>query len=130
MGKILIVDDNEDVLQIMQLLLSSRGYQVQICSKGGEAFDLIKQIQPALIFLDIHLSGGIDGRIICKEIKTFQETKHIPVILFSANIIKGTTLDESLADDFVAKPFDIHELLLKVNKLIGTASNNEETMIA
>ena len=127
MAKILIVDDNADVLHVMQLLLGSRGFEVATTTKGEETYDFVNSFQPHLIFLDIHLSG-MDGRNISRELKTADETKHIPVILFSANIIKGSTLQESLADEFIAKPFDIHELLLKVNKLIGGART--ETMIA
>lgn len=127
MAKILIVDDNADVLHVMQLLLGSRGFEVQATTKGEETYNLVNSFQPHLIFLDIHLSG-MDGRNISRRLKTAEETKHIPVILFSANVIKGTTLEESLADEFIAKPFDIHELLLKVNKLIGPA--HTETMIA
>jgi CheY-like chemotaxis protein len=128
MSKILIVDDNPDILQLMQLLLGSRGFEVAVTLKGEETFELINTFQPSLIFLDVHLSG-MDGRDISRQLKTTEETKNIPVILFSANIIKGTTLAESLADDFVAKPFDIHELMLKVHKCIGVADDTE-TMIA
>lgn len=128
MAKIVIVDDNADVLQVMKLLLGSRGFEVIATSKGEETFNLVNTFHPALIFLDIHLSG-MDGRQISKQLKTTEGTKHIPVILFSANIIKGTTLADSLADEFIAKPFDIHELISKVNNLIGTPGSTE-TMIA
>lgn len=128
MSKILIVDDNNDVLQVMQLLLGTRGYDVTVTTKGEETFELVESVRPDLIFLDIHLSG-LDGRDISRQLKTTQETKHIPVILFSANIIKSTTLEESMANDFIAKPFDIHELLLKVTKLTG-GIDTPEALIA
>ena len=128
MQRILIVDDNPDILQVMQLLLGSRGYNIEVTTKGEETFSLVNSFQPDLIFLDIHLSG-IDGRDISRQLKTDEVTKYIPIILFSANIIKGSTLAESLADEFISKPFDIHELFLKVNKLISTADNSE-SMIA
>jgi CheY-like chemotaxis protein len=124
MSKILIVDDNPDILHLMQLLFASRGFEVTGTLKGEETFELVNTLQPSLIFLDIHLSG-MDGRDISRQLKTTQETKHIPVILFSANIIKGSTLADSLADEFIAKPFDIHELMLKVNKFISTAGDTE-----
>lgn len=117
MTKILIVDDNADVLHVMQLLLGTRGFHVEITTKGEETFNLVNEFQPSLIFLDVHLAG-IDGRDISRQLKTKEETKQIPIILFSANVIKGTAFDESLADEFVAKPFDIHDLLVKVNKHI------------
>lgn len=124
MAKILIVDDNPDVLQVMQLLLGSRGYEVEVTTKGGDTLELVNTFQPDLVFLDIHL-GGMDGRDISVALKSAEATKHLPIILFSANIIKGTTLQDSLADDFIAKPFDIHELLIKVGKLIGRDSEPE-----
>ena len=128
MARILIVDDNADVLHVMQLLLGSRGFEVEVTSNGEETFNLVNAFQPSLIFLDVHLSG-MDGRDISRQLKNTEETKHIPIILFSANVINGTTLDESLADDFVSKPFDIHELLQKINKLVNM-DGNAETMTA
>lgn len=128
MSKILIVDDNKDVLQLMQLLLSSRGYDVSVTAKAEETFQLVTSIQPNLIFLDIQLSGA-DGREISRQLKTTEEYRHIPIILFSANVIKGATLKESMADDFIAKPFDIHELLLKVIKFTG-GLDSANSMIA
>ena len=128
MARILIVDDNADVLHVMQLLLGSRGFEVEVTTNGEETFNLVNAFQPSLIFLDVHLSG-MDGRDISRQLKNTEETKHIPIILFSANVIKGATLDESLADDFVSKPFDIHELLQKINKLVNM-DGNAETMTA
>lgn len=124
MTRILIVDDNADVLHVMQLLLGSRGYEVAVTTKGEETFSLVDTFQPSLIFLDVHLSG-MDGRDISRQLKITGEAKHIPIILFSANLINATTLEESLADEFVAKPFDIHELLIKINKHIASPGNHE-----
>lgn len=124
MSKILIVDDNADVLHVMQLLLGSRGFKVEVTTKGEETFNLVKTFQPSLIFLDVHLAG-MDGREISRLLKTTDETKFIPIILFSANIIKDSTLADSLADEFVAKPFDIHDLLVKINKHIVSPGNDE-----
>jgi CheY-like chemotaxis protein len=128
MDKILIVDDNPDILHVMQLLLGSRGFEVISTTKGEETIELVNNLQPQLVFIDIHLSG-IDGRDVSRMLKTNEATKHLPVILFSANIIKGTTLEDSLADDFIAKPFDIHDLMQKVNKLLDRGGSSE-TMTA
>ena len=118
MKKILIVDDNIDVLQVMQLLLTTHGYAVEGTTNGEETIQLADTFRPNLIFLDIHLSG-VDGRDISRKIKTGGGTKNIPVILFSANFINDQMLADSKADEFVAKPFDIHNLLAKVEKHIG-----------
>ena len=128
MNKILIVDDNADVLQVMQLLLGSRGYNVEVTTMGEETYQRTKSFQPNLIFLDIHL-GTLDGRDVCKNLKDNNETKHIPIILFSANIIKANLLEETFADDFIAKPFDIHDLLVKVDKLIGVPGDGEAVSV-
>jgi CheY-like chemotaxis protein len=128
MAKILIVDDNADVLHVMQLLLGSRGFEVATTTKGEDTYGLVNSFQPDLIFLDVHLAG-MDGRDICRQLKNTADTKHIPIILFSANNIKGTTVEASLADEFIPKPFDIHELILKVQKLTGS-TDHTETMIA
>ena len=124
MARILIVDDNADVLHVMQLLLGSRGFEVEATTKGEETFNLVNTFQPSLIFLDVHLAG-MDGRDISRQLKITGETKHIPIILFSANLINATTLEESLADEFVAKPFDIHDLLLKMDKHMIVSGDGE-----
>jgi Response regulators consisting of a CheY-like receiver domain and a winged-helix DNA-binding domain len=122
MSKILIVDDNEDVLPIMQMLLSSQGFEVEVTTNGEQTFELVDRFQPSLIFIDVQLAGidGIDGIDISRQLKTAEKTKHIWIILVSADIIKPAALSQSLADEFIAKPFDIQELLLKVHKLIGS----------
>jgi CheY-like chemotaxis protein len=122
MTRILIVDDNPDVLQVMQLIFTSRNFEVATTTKAEETIDMVNTFSPALIFLDINL-GAVDGRDISRQLKTTEETKHIPIILFSANMFKDSMLHESLADDFVAKPFDVTDLLVKVNRFIGTSDN-------
>ncbi|HUS02959.1 MAG TPA: response regulator [Chitinophagaceae bacterium] len=124
MAKILIVDDNPDVLQVMQLIFTSRDFEVATTTKGEETTGLVNTFNPSLIFLDINL-GSVDGRDISRQLKSAEETKHIPIILFSANVFKESMLHESLADDFVAKPFDVTDLLVKVNRLIGSTDNAE-----
>ena len=120
MIKVLIVDDNPDVLQVMQLLLGTRGYEVETITRGEETFKKVEIFQPNLIFLDVHLSG-MDGREICKQLKTTEEIKHIPVILFSANMNVEKSITECLADGFISKPFDINDLIQGIdNHLLET----------
>jgi two-component system phosphate regulon response regulator PhoB/two-component system alkaline phosphatase synthesis response regulator PhoP len=124
MSRILIVDDNEDVLQVMNIIFTSQKFEVETTTKGEETYKLVNTFHPELIFLDINL-GAIDGRDISRHLKRTTETKHISIILFSANVIKSTMLQESLADDFVAKPFDIKEMMIKVNKVIANAEGQK-----
>ena len=128
MRKILIVDDNPDILQVMELLLGSRGFEIDVTTRGEETFVRIEEFQPGLIFLDIHLSG-IDGRDICRQIKTSDQYRNLPVILFSANKVKHSTIIESLSDAFISKPFDIVDLVEKIDMLLPQKEDSE-SMIA
>ncbi len=122
MRKILIVDDNPDILQVMQLLLGSRGFLVEVTMDGKEIFSKIESFQPGLIFLDIFLSG-MDGRDLCKQIKSTDAIKHLPIILFSANKVKNYTVVKSKADAFISKPFDIHDLLIMIDSILPETAN-------
>ena len=128
MRKILIVDDNPDILQVMQLLLGSRGFEIDVTTHADETFSRIHSFQPGLIFLDVFL-GDFDGREICKEIKSNQNLKQLPVILFSANKVKSSSITDCFADAFISKPFDIIELVDKVNSLLPPIKSTE-SMIA
>ena len=128
MRKILIVDDSPDILQVMQLLLGNRGFEIEITTHGQETLSRVETFQPGLIFLDIFLVG-IDGRDICRQIKSDETTMNIPVILFSANKVKPASIIESLADAFISKPFDIVDLVEKINLLLPEVESTE-SMIA
>ena len=112
MSRILIVDDNEDILQIMKMILADFGYEVTTLADGKLLFDVIKAIKPDLILLDIML-GDMDGRDLCMQLKRNSATKEIPVILISAShqVFDHLPLNIGAPDDFLAKPFDIAELL-------------------
>ena len=110
MKKILVVDDDQDILILVQMVLSMNNFVVEAISRWEEIGDRIKSFKPDLILLDVALIGA-DGREICKQIKTANETKNIPVILFSAHADVADSLDESLAQGFIAKPFEISHLL-------------------
>lgn len=118
MSKILVVDDDIDILSVMEILLSMKGFDVEVTSKGENTFPKIESFKPDLILLDVLISGH-DGRAICKQIKTNQLTKNIPVIMFSAHPGAASTITEYGADDFIAKPFDVNNLMKKINGQLG-----------
>ena len=111
---ILIVDDDPDILSLIQDLLYEEGYAIQT-SPSSFIFKHIQRALPDLILLDVLLSSA-DGRVLCRQMKANHLTKHIPVILFSAHITSKEALNESGADDFLAKPFGIEQLLEVVRK--------------
>ncbi|SDE28833.1 two-component system, OmpR family, phosphate regulon response regulator PhoB [Mucilaginibacter pineti] len=122
MRRILAVDDDSDILEVLQYILEDSGYEVETLSDGRNLFDTIKTHQPDLILLDIML-GGIDGRELCQKLKAHKETHDIPVILISASHDISKSLHQTGApDDFIAKPFDIDVLLRSISRQLNHAA--------
>lgn len=112
--KILIVDDDLDILEVIGLILESEGYEVELMSSGQEIFEHISQFNPDLIILDVML-GNMDGREICNNIKNTKDTLHIPIIMISATHNMAEFIKKNCRpDDFLEKPFDIVTLIHKV----------------
>ncbi|HUQ96517.1 MAG TPA: response regulator [Chitinophagaceae bacterium] len=110
--KILLVDDNEDLLKITQIILKAQGYETFLASTIQEAGYKIKIHQPALILLDVCICEQDDGRMYCHQLKEEAATKNIRIILMSGNEYDGSELCD--ADAFLQKPFDFTELTEKV----------------
>lgn len=123
MRRILAVDDDKDILEVLQYILEESGYEVETLSDGHYIFDRIRKHHPDLILLDIML-GGLDGRELCKHIKAMKETHDIPVIMISAshNISDRSFQNNDGPDDFIAKPFDIDVLLRSVKAQLNHAA--------
>ena len=116
MKKILVVDDNREILSVMNMILEMEGYQVKLCDDGNQIPQVVFEFDPNLILLDIMLDG-IDGRELCKGLKSSKETKHIPIIMISAShSLIASSEHDCQAEDFIAKPFEITELVSKVEK--------------
>lgn len=113
---ILVIDDDQDILEVVQTILTMEGYRVQI-SLNGACLRRLESDPPDLILLDVLLRGE-DGRELCREVKGREQTSHIPVILFSANVAANSTTAACGADDFIAKPFRKRELLALIAKNI------------
>ena len=111
--RLLVVDDEPDILEFLQIILEEEGYEVVTADKGEYLEQLHNGGLPHLILLDVLLSGK-DGREIVKYLKSQQETKHIPVIMFSAHPSAEEAARLAGADDFLAKPFEIDVLLAKI----------------
>jgi len=110
MARILVIDDDKPMLEMVKSILDNEGYVVETVSNWTIVFDKIRQYKPDLIILDIFISGS-DGRVICKELKKSKTTTNIPVILFSAtNRLEAYTKDSN-AQGYLKKPFDTMELV-------------------
>ena len=111
--KLLVVDDEEDILEFLKVILEEEGYIVITTDKDDYLEKLHDDSLPDLILLDLLLSGK-DGREIVTYLKMQENTKHIPVIMFSAHPNAQEMTRNAGADDFVAKPFEIDLLLKKI----------------
>jgi len=112
---IMIADDDPGVLDALCLMLEYEGYDVLCTPNGADALN-IQNNMPDLLLLDIWMSG-VDGRDICKQLKKQPATKNLPIVLISASQDIERSALESGADDFLAKPFEMNELLKKVAQL-------------
>ena len=114
--RIMVADDDPAILDSLKLMLEISDYDVDT-TVDGAVVSKIRKYKPQLLLLDIWMSGA-DGREICKILKSRAETKDIPVILISASRDIEKSFKESGANDYIAKPFEMDELLNKIEKNI------------
>ncbi|WP_077849085.1 winged helix-turn-helix domain-containing protein [Clostridium puniceum] len=117
--KILIVDDEEHIIELLKFNLLNAGYEVLTANDGIDAVRIAKAEKPSLLLLDLMLPG-IDGFDVCKEIKRNNEMKNTSIVMLTA---KGEELDKILglelgADDYITKPFSVRELLARVKAVL------------
>jgi two-component system, OmpR family, phosphate regulon response regulator PhoB len=115
--KLLVVDDDESIVEVIRMVLEGEGYQV-ITSMDGSYLEHFEQGLPDLILLDVLLMGQ-DGRTICQRLKSDAITAHIPVIMLSAHSDTGKLANMSGADDYLEKPFDVDSLIEIVAKYLS-----------
>jgi DNA-binding response OmpR family regulator len=117
MKRILVVDDNADILDIVRIFLERNGYEVCTISKGDDILNDVVNYSPQIILLDVYLRGS-NGVEICNQLKANSSTRHIPIIMFSAQTNDYLILRKCAADDFIAKPFDEKVLVEKIDHLL------------
>lgn len=116
--KILVIDDDPSIVDALDQILTEEGYIAETISNAAKVYDTVKHFQPDLILLDILMSGS-DGLTICRRLKAQPDTKHIPVIIISAHPSAPTMSKGAYADDVLAKPFGITDLLQKIQKHVS-----------
>ena len=115
--KILVVDDDQGILEMLELLLDDDGYEVILEPNSVNALKTIEKQHPDLILLDIWMPV-ISGDQILRSLKTDQKTSSIPVLMYSASTDGKLIAESSGADDFLSKPFDITQLLSAIETLL------------
>ncbi len=121
--KVLVVDDEQDVLELLTYNLKQAGYEVLSAEDGKEALWKVRVFSPDIIVLDIMLPV-IDGLEVCKTLKKDPQSSKIPIIMLTA---RGNEADrikgfESGADDYLVKPFSVRELILRLKRLLDSDS--------
>jgi two-component system alkaline phosphatase synthesis response regulator PhoP len=126
--KILVVEDEEDVLELVRYNLGKNGYKVETAMSGEEALQKAMRINPDLILLDLMLPT-VDGLEVCRKVKNDPRTQHVPVVMLTA---KGEEADivtglEMGADDYVTKPFSPRVLMARVKAVLRRPAERKET---
>ena len=115
--KIMVVDDNRDICELVEGLLSSEGYKVICCTNPLIAEELIKKENPQLLITDM-LMSGVDGTTLTKTLRSNSSFSNMKVIMMSAHPQALSQSHEAGADEYIAKPFDIDELSNKVKEVL------------
>ena len=123
--KILVVDDDYNISELLRLYLEKDGFSVVTCDDGAKAVELHKSEKPNLILLDIMLPS-MDGWQVCREIR---KSSDVPIIMVTA---KGETFDKVLglelgADDYISKPFDTKEVIARVKAVLRRTNSDKNT---
>jgi two-component system, OmpR family, phosphate regulon response regulator PhoB len=118
-AKILVVDDEPDLLELIDTNLTAAGLDVRMAGNGAEALQQARALQPQLILLDVMLPD-LDGLEVCRMLRRDPATRSIPIVMLTA---RAAEIDRVVglelgADDYITKPFSVRELVLRVKKLL------------
>jgi diguanylate cyclase (GGDEF)-like protein len=128
LARLLIVEDDNDIANMLRIFFTSQRYDVDLASRGADALEKTRQNLPHLIILDIMLPD-IDGFEVCQNLRTHTRTSHVPIIFLTQKDERSDKLQglELGADDYITKPFDIEELKLRVQRAITRAEQQSLT---
>lgn len=126
MARVLVVDDDQALSEMLGIVLRAEGYEPSFCDDGAKAFSIFKESKPDLVLLDLMLPG-LDGIEVCKQIRN---ESVVPIVMLTA---RGDTLDvvqglESGADDYIIKPFKPKELIARIKARLRKEDYKSETL--
>lgn len=124
--KILIVDDEPDILELAVIRLEASGFEVLKSKTSEEALEVLGRVKPDLVLLDL-LLPEMQGDELCRKLKSDPRYKSIPVLLFTASTLRvPAKVREMGADDYIVKPFEPDELLYKIKRLIKKTNGEKD----
>ncbi|MCQ2789180.1 MAG: response regulator [bacterium] len=120
MKKILIVDDEQDIVESLQFVLETTGFECHCAYNGEDGLNLAREIMPDLIILDV-MMPKINGFKICRLLKYDTKYKNIPILMLTARSQEEDKLigEETGADEYITKPFEIADIVKKVESYLG-----------
>ena len=124
MARILVVDDEPDIVRVVVKIMEARGHTVATAKDGAEAIERVKADPPDVVILDLNLPK-LDGYEVCKRIKTDPATQHVPVVMMTAAYVSvddARTGSAAGADEYVVKPFLREVLVHNVERLLKPAA--------
>jgi diguanylate cyclase (GGDEF)-like protein len=121
-GRIMIVEDDSDISNMLRIYFQSQGYDVSVAQRGEDALEMCRQQLPHIIVLDIMLPD-MDGYDVCRNLRGNLRTSHIPIIFLTQKDERSDKIHglELGADDYITKPFDLEELKLRVKNAMSRA---------
>lgn len=121
--KVLVIDDNEDILYMLKAMLQMKHFDVTIKLNVDNLEEELTSIQPSVILMDMLLSGA-DGREVCKGLKDNEAFSDIPIIMMSAHSHARNECLEAGANQFLAKPFDMQDIFEAVDVAVASGGND------
>lgn len=119
MSKVIqIIEDDEAIRDVIEYILQQSEFDVTVASNAKEFKINLFNTLPDLILMDVKLPDG-NGIQLCRKLKQSLDTRHIPVIIMSANATAEESSKEAYADDFISKPFDLDELLRRIERQLA-----------
>ncbi|MCZ4243876.1 response regulator transcription factor [Pedobacter punctiformis] len=130
MGKtrIHVLEDDQEIRNVIEILLKEEGFELQLSSSFSELKMNIQDAMPDLFLLDVMLPDG-NGAEICEDLKTDIFTKHIPIIVMSAQNDSEEKATAAFADDYISKPFDIDDILIRINTLLKRSAESKTSKV-
>ena len=123
--KILVVDDEWEIRDVLSSFLEEKGYEVILASNGEEALELVERVNPQVILLDVNMPG-IDGIETCRRLKAAEKSRSIPIIMITAFQDREIEAYLEGADDFVVKPFNMVEISFRVESMLRIRHLSDE----
>jgi DNA-binding response OmpR family regulator len=121
-AKLLVVDDDSGIGEMLQTLLEFYGFEVKVTEEPDETEALIEKYEIDMILLDMLISG-VNGTDVCARLRKHDSYRNIPVLMMSALHDAGAKCKGAGADDFIAKPFEMDELVNRINKILEKRSS-------